>query len=250
VIIDFNRTPFRRFDVGVIRGFGSAPGYWMLSMQSSSHAVGSGLLGPYALGADRMLRLHEFHLPAAGVYPLRIENQSAGIDLGVTVHGGRAFASKSDGVGGGNWLADRARTSTFNVQVDSAGWYCVAVWRTGAAQRAGTAQFRIEMASPSVDVEPPPPPVATSFAAPRPNPARGQVRFAFELAREGEVRIEVFDIAGARVRTVAAGRQPAGRHELRWDARDDQGRPLAPGLYLARFEAAGVTATRRVALLR
>ena len=44
--------------------------------------------------------------------------------------------------------------------------------------------------------------------------------------------------------------QPAGRHEITWRARDDQGRSVASGLYLVRLKAAGQIQVQKIMLAR
>ena len=42
----------------------------------------------------------------------------------------------------------------------------------------------------------------------------------------------------------------AGEHTVQWDGRDDAGRAVASGVYLARLRAHNVVRTRRLVLLR
>lgn len=91
---------------------------------------------------------------------------------------------------------------------------------------------------------------ALELAVPAPNPARSQARLAFSLPRAGAVRLEVFDLAGRRVRTLAQGHYAAGRYALAWDLRDDAGRAVAPGVYLARLQGGSGERTRRLVVLR
>jgi len=84
----------------------------------------------------------------------------------------------------------------------------------------------------------------------RPNPARGAVSLAFELPRASRARLALYDVQGARVRTLADRDFPAGAHALRWDGRDDSGRAVANGVYFAQIEMDGIRATRRMVMLR
>ncbi len=93
-------------------------------------------------------------------------------------------------------------------------------------------------------------PTLTAFAPPQPNPTRAGSLLRFSLAVAGPVRIEVLDAAGRRVRSLHDGPLPAGEHTLRWDGRDAAARDVAPGLYFARLEGPGITATRRIARVR
>jgi flagellar hook assembly protein FlgD len=83
-----------------------------------------------------------------------------------------------------------------------------------------------------------------------PNPARGAATIAFDLPRAGDVELALYDLAGRRVRTLARGALPGGRHQVAWDGRDDRGRNVAPGVYLCRIEALGASEARRFIRLR
>ena len=89
-------------------------------------------------------------------------------------------------------------------------------------------------------------PRAIAFSAPQPNPSRGRTAFALTLPAPAAARIELFDAAGRRVRTLLDGLRPAGEHRVAWDGRDDRGALVAPGVYLVRARTAGFEATRRV----
>ena len=73
---------------------------------------------------------------------------------------------------------------------------------------------------------------------------------AFDLPRECDVRIDVFDAGGRRIRTLVDGRQPAGRHGVAWDGGDGTGRPVAPGVYTVRMQAGAFRATQRMVRIR
>lgn len=80
------------------------------------------------------------------------------------------------------------------------------------------------------------------------NPFRGESRVRLTLAREGDVRVDVLDTGGRRVRTIARGVRAAGVHDLAWDGRDDAGRETAAGVYFVR--ALGGTLDARLKLVR
>lgn len=95
-------------------------------------------------------------------------------------------------------------------------------------------------------------PTAGVPAAPvttRPNPARTRVACRIDLDVAGEISVEVFDLAGRRVRIVAVGPRAAGAHDLQWDLRDDHGDRVRAGVYLIRAAIAGRTSTARVVTL-
>ncbi|HOT98426.1 MAG TPA: C25 family cysteine peptidase [bacterium] len=70
-----------------------------------------------------------------------------------------------------------------------------------------------------------------------PNPLRESTDFTFELTRAAEVRIRIYTVNGRLIRILEGGSLGAGFNRLFWDGRDDDGDPLANGVYLYRIDA-------------
>lgn len=85
---------------------------------------------------------------------------------------------------------------------------------------------------------------------PVPNPSTAVTRLTWVLPRTGNVRLDIMDVTGRRVRRVVDGPLDPGRHEYRWDGRDARGRAVASGVYWARLSADGRTLTRKLVRLR
>ena len=83
-----------------------------------------------------------------------------------------------------------------------------------------------------------------------PNPFNSRTVIPWFQLRSGPARLEVFALTGQRVAVLHVGPREAGMHRLRWDGRDDQGRPLASGVYVYRLVTAGAVQTRKLTLLR
>ena len=83
-----------------------------------------------------------------------------------------------------------------------------------------------------------------------PNPLISGTRLRFELAHDSRARMVVHDLLGRRVRQVMEGPLGAGLHALAWDGRDDTGRRVPPGIYLAVLEAEGARRIARLVVLR
>ncbi len=83
-----------------------------------------------------------------------------------------------------------------------------------------------------------------------PNPFNPQTTLRVDLAKEGALRVVVTDIQGRALRVLADGHHPAGERVLRWDGRDDAGRDLPSGVYLANAVTQQSTAKRKLVLLR
>lgn len=85
---------------------------------------------------------------------------------------------------------------------------------------------------------------------PSPNPGTGEVSFSVALPFTRRASIRVFALDGRLVRTVLDTTVSAGTHGLRWDGRDQSGRPVPAGNYWIRLEAAGERRVRAVTVLR
>ena len=83
------------------------------------------------------------------------------------------------------------------------------------------------------------------LSAPAPNPSRGSTAFRIHLPAEGRARLEILDVTGRRVRMLAEGEMPAGRHQLTWDGRDGSGRAAPAGVYIVRLETGSLTRSLR-----
>jgi flagellar hook assembly protein FlgD len=62
--------------------------------------------------------------------------------------------------------------------------------------------------------------------------------------------LDVFDVAGRRLRGLVAERRAAGRHDIRWDGRDDRGQALGAGTYFVRLRTPADELSVRVVRVR
>ena len=89
---------------------------------------------------------------------------------------------------------------------------------------------------------------------PYPNPVRNEAIIQYEIPAAGAVSVSIFDILGREVRTLVDESVRAGKHSITWDARDNNGRALASGMYLVTLTSpvngAVKTETRKMVVLR
>lgn len=83
-----------------------------------------------------------------------------------------------------------------------------------------------------------------------PNPFNSGTALRFALPEATQVELAVFNPIGQQVAMLVHGMREAGAYSVAWDGIDDQGRPLATGVYLYRLRAGAQTETRRLLLLR
>ena len=92
--------------------------------------------------------------------------------------------------------------------------------------------------------------LAPSFSSPWPNPAHQAVQCAYSLSQSAHVQVDVFDITGRHVHTVANDEQGAGRAVLSWDLSDDRGRSIAAGVYIIKARIGPLEWTKRLTIMR
>jgi hypothetical protein len=103
---------------------------------------------------------------------------------------------------------------------------------------------------PRLEVSTPGLPPTVFLAAPSPNPARDATTLGFELPREAEVSLKVYDVNGRLVRDLLGVHFAAGAHRFGWDLRDRAGALVRSGLYLVLLRTDGAIRTARLAIVR
>jgi len=90
-----------------------------------------------------------------------------------------------------------------------------------------------------------------ALSAAWPNPFNPSTRLAFTLAAPANLRLDIHDARGRRVRRLAEGLFAAGAHERTWDGRDEAGRALPAGVYFARMVCGdGWSRTARLVMVK
>jgi hypothetical protein len=68
-----------------------------------------------------------------------------------------------------------------------------------------------------------------------PNPFNPGTTISFTILSPAAVRLDIFNINGAHIRSLIDKRYPAGAYNTYWDGKDDQGRDAPSGIYFCRF---------------
>jgi hypothetical protein len=95
------------------------------------------------------------------------------------------------------------------------------------------------------------PPVPTAFALlpAHPNPLTTRALLEFDLAGPARTRLEIYDVAGHRVRSLVDATLAPGRQRVAWDGRDALGGVVPTGIYFARLTAGSFSASARLVVL-
>lgn len=93
-------------------------------------------------------------------------------------------------------------------------------------------------------------PRALQLAPPSPNPATAAVTIQFVVPRRDRFALEIHDVAGRRIRSLADGRLDPGAYTLVWDLQDERGARVPNGVYLVKLEGGGQRLVRRITAMR
>ena len=83
-----------------------------------------------------------------------------------------------------------------------------------------------------------------------PNPFNPSTAIPFALPTPGAVQLDIYDILGQKIRTLASGRTDAGYYTLVWNGRDDFGRQAAAGVYIYLLQTDDFRQTRKMTLIK
>jgi hypothetical protein len=94
-------------------------------------------------------------------------------------------------------------------------------------------------------------PLPTEFAVNvYPNPFNPSTTISYELPEGAPVTVVIYDVLGQQVRHLISQFNSAGRYQVQWDARDNQGRGVASGVYIAKINAGTSTLSQKMLLLK
>jgi len=110
--------------------------------------------------------------------------------------------------------------------------------RVGAAAPAATPQAAL-------------PPAVTTLLSNYPNPFNPETWIPYQLATPAEVTVSIHAADGKLVRALALGQLPAGVYQDKeraayWDGTNEQGEPVASGVYFYTLKAGDFSATKKM----
>lgn len=95
-------------------------------------------------------------------------------------------------------------------------------------------------------------PRAFSLLQNAPNPFNPSTVISYTIpeGQQVKVKLEVFDLRGKIVRTLADEKRAAGFYHVMWDGTDEKGRTVGSGVYFYRLRAGNYTAVRKMVLVK
>jgi len=83
-----------------------------------------------------------------------------------------------------------------------------------------------------------------------PNPFNPTTTIEFSLKENQNVSLEVFNIKGQKVKTLAKGQMEKGRHTIIWNGTNDHGQAVGSGIYFYKMDTKGYNKVRKALLLK
>jgi len=83
-----------------------------------------------------------------------------------------------------------------------------------------------------------------------PNPFNPVTNIAFDIAKDSNVKIEIFNIKGQKVKTLLNDNKKAGKYSVQWNGVDDNNHNVGSGIYFYRMETENYTATNKMLLMK
>jgi hypothetical protein len=83
-----------------------------------------------------------------------------------------------------------------------------------------------------------------------PNPFNPETEISYSIPEASNVKLEIFNIMGQKVTTLADQHQDAGSYTVRWDSRGSDGNRVSSGIYLYRLTAGEFVETKKMILMK
>jgi len=93
-------------------------------------------------------------------------------------------------------------------------------------------------------------PVRFYLSQAAPNPANRPVTISYQLPKQAMVRLDIYNIAGQRVATLAEGVKEAGYYNQTWDLKDQSKRQVTNGIYFYKLVAGDFNSTGKVVVIK
>jgi len=159
-----------------------------------------------------------------------------------SANGGQSWEEFSNGLPDGAWVADLQVTFTKPTRVFAA--LEDGLWSYTYPDGIDDDHFPGSL------------PTQISLLQNYPNPFNSTTAISYQLLAVSphHTTLKIYNILGQKIRTLVDEEQRASNYRVLWDGRDDGGKPVASGVYLAKLQVIGdrlkVEKTRRMVLIR
>jgi flagellar hook assembly protein FlgD len=93
-------------------------------------------------------------------------------------------------------------------------------------------------------------PVVTALHGNYPNPFNPTTTISYSVREKQPVQLVIYNMLGQKVKTLVNGEVEPGNHSAVWHGRDNNGRPVASGVYFFKMHAGKYTSTKKMILMK
>ncbi|OQX92517.1 MAG: hypothetical protein B6D58_02605 [candidate division Zixibacteria bacterium 4484_95] len=83
-----------------------------------------------------------------------------------------------------------------------------------------------------------------------PNPFNASTNIRFNLAKNTDVELSIYNLLGRKVTTLVSGNMTAGLKSVTWNGKDNSGNQVASGLYLYVLKTDDGSQSKQMLLLK
>ena len=83
-----------------------------------------------------------------------------------------------------------------------------------------------------------------------PNPFNPSTTIEYDLPKATKVQITIYNVLGARVKTLVDEQKPAGRYNVVWDAKNERGVAVSTGIYFYQIKAGDFNTVKKLMLIK
>ena len=83
-----------------------------------------------------------------------------------------------------------------------------------------------------------------------PNPFNPVTNITYDIPEVTQVKIDIYNISGQKISTLAQGQHEPGRYRIQWNATNNYGKPLSSGMYIYRIRAGNFVSVKKLILMK
>ena len=93
-------------------------------------------------------------------------------------------------------------------------------------------------------------PLTTQLNGNYPNPFNPTTTISFDLAKDSNVTLDIYNIKGQKVNTLVNDHLDAGYHKITWNGLDNSGKKVSSGIFFYRFQTGEYSKTQKMMMLK
>ena len=72
----------------------------------------------------------------------------------------------------------------------------------------------------------------------------------YDVPELSDVKIDIYNIAGNKIKTLVSKEHQPGRYKVQWNATNEQGAPVATGMYIYKIRASNFVSVKKLLLMK